>query len=151
MICIQCFAKPDFAILHCEVICLRFPCLIRQKFCNKKVHLTLYGEGINENGSPIEIYKRETIFPSNDLYPSDNLYGDYLMCNYQCSAKTVFTAQQKQVVVNATLLIPGDIIPDSPTISGGFAVIDGIKRNIVNGVKAYNPDGTVNFTELNVV
>ena len=72
-------------------------------------------------------------------------------CNYQDSAKTVLTAQQKKVEVSGVILVPGDIVPDSPTISGGFAEINGVRREIVKGVKARNPDGTVNFTELDVI
>ena len=45
----------------------------------------------------------------------------------------------------------GDIAPDSPTLSGGFVILDGVKRNIVQGTKHRNPDGKVNFTELDVI
>lgn len=130
---------------------MKFPCLVRQKFCKTPIYLTLYGEGLSEDGAPNVIYERKVLYPSDSLYPSDNLYGDALFCNYQDGAKTVYTEQKKKVEVSGVILIPGDIIPDSPTISGGYAEIFGIKREIARGVKARNPDGTVNFVELDVI
>jgi len=55
------------------------------------------------------------------------------------------------VQVSAVLLFDGDIAPDTPTLSAGFVVLDGVKRNIVQGIKHRNPDGTVNYTELDVI
>ncbi len=129
---------------------MKYPCLVRPQFCKTPIYLTLYGEGLTEDGAPIAIYERTELFAQDDLLPSDNLYGDYIYCNYQDCAKTVLTAQQKKVEVSGIILIPGDIAPNVPVISGGFAEIDGVKREIVKGVKARNPDGTVNFTELDV-
>ncbi len=130
---------------------MKFPCLVRQKFCKTPINLTLYGEGVTEDGAPIVIYERKVLYPSDTLFPHKNMYGDYLYCNYQDCAKTVLTLQKKKVEVSGVVLIPGDIIPDSPIISGGFVEIFGVRREIVKGVKARNPDGTVNFTELDVI
>lgn len=69
-------------------------------------------------------------------------------CNYQDKAKTVWSAEKKAVQITGTALFPGDICPDLPVISGGDAIIFGVKRQIVQGTKARNPDGTVNFTEV---
>ena len=149
--CIPCLFQQDFAILQFRGDKMKFPCLVRQKFCKTPIYLTLYGEGVTEDGAPIVIYERKELYPDDDLFPQKNLYGDYLYCNYQDKAKTVLTAQQKKVEVSGVILVPGDIVPDSPTISGGFAEINGVRREIVRGVKARNPDGTVNFTELDVI
>lgn len=130
---------------------MKFPCLVRPRFCKTPVYVTLYGEGVTEDGAPEIIYERKELYPSDTLYPNDNLYGDCLYCNYQETAKTVFTEQQKKVQVNGVILIPGDIVPDYPTISGGFVEILGARREIIKGTKARNPDGTVNFTELDVI
>lgn len=43
------------------------------------------------------------------------------------------------------LFFIGDIFPDVPTLSGGEVVIFGEKRMIESGMKARNPDGTVNY------
>lgn len=70
------------------------------------------------------------------------------MCNYQDMAKTVFTGDKKYVQITGTALIPGDIAPELPTLSGGTAIIFEVKRKIYQGTKARNPDGTVNYVEL---
>ncbi len=114
---------------------MKFPCLVRPRFCKTPVDITLYGEGLTEYGSPVVIFSSD----------------DFIYCNYQDKAKTVMTAQKKLVEVSGVVLIPGDIVPDYPAISGGYVVVNGVKRDIVRGVKARNPDGTVNFTELDVI
>ena len=132
--CIPCLFQQDFAVLQFRGDKMKFPSLVRQKFCKTPIYLTLYGEGVTEDGAPEVIFESEKV-----------------NCNYQDKAKTVLTAQQKKVEVSGVILVPGDIVPDSPTISGGFAEINGVRREIVRGVKARNPDGTVNFTELDVI
>ena len=84
-----------------------------------------------------------------------NEYGELLepvgysgKCNYQDKAKTVPTAEKKLVQITGTALFPGDICPELPVISGGSAEIFGVKRRILQGTKARNPDGTVNFTDV---
>lgn len=149
--CILCLFHQDFATLQYRGDDMRFPSLVRKKFCKTPIYLTLYGEGLTEDGAPIVIYERKELYPSDKLFPKNSQYGDFLYCNYQDSAKTILTEQQKKVEVSGVILIPGDIAPNSPTISGGFAEINGVRREIVKGVKARNPDGTVNFTELDVI
>lgn len=112
---------------------MKFPCLVRPRFCKTPVYVALYGEGVTEDGAPEII--------------CENTYN----CNYQETVKTVFTEQQKKVQVNGVILIPDDIAPEHPTISGGFVEIFGARREIIKATKARNPDGTVNFTELDVI
>lgn len=75
----------------------------------------------------------------------------YGQCNYQDKAKTVLTTEKKLIEITGTALFPGDICPDLPVISGGSAVIFGGKRRILEGRKARNPDGTVNYTEVMLI
>ena len=72
-------------------------------------------------------------------------------CNYQDKAKTILTAEKKLIEVTGTALFPGDIAPDLPVISGGMVTIFGVERRIVQGTKARNPDGTVNYTGLELI
>lgn len=111
---------------------MNFPCLIRPWFCNTSVNVTIYGEGVTEDGAPEIAYE-----------------GKH-KCNYQEQAKTIFADNKKIVTASGNILIPGDIAPECLTISGGFVEILGSKRTIVKGIKARNPDGTVNFTQLEV-
>lgn len=95
--------------------------------------ITIYQEGLTEDGEPITAFK-----------------GSY-KCNYQDSAKTVQTADKKQVKLTGVAYIPNDIAPNLPTLSGGTAVVYGVKRTIYTGVKARNPDGSVNYCKLELI
>jgi hypothetical protein len=96
------------------------------------VNVTIYSEGVTEDGAPEIAYE-----------------GKH-KCNYQEHAKTVFSEKHKKTLVSGTILIPGDIALECLTISGGFVEILCSTRTIVKGIKSYNPDGTVNFTQLEV-
>lgn len=112
---------------------MKFPSLVKKQFCKTPVGVTIYGEGLTEDGAPEIVCE---------------YHGN---CNYQSKLKTVYTAQQKKVQCNGVLLFPNDFAPNIDDLSGGYAVINGVKREIVQGIKARNPDGTVNFIELDVM
>ena len=63
----------------------------------------------------------------------------------------VLTAEQKLIKIEGTVLIPGDIAPGISVISDGEVKVFEGKRNIYKGEKARNPDGTVNYTKLELV
>lgn len=130
---------------------MKFPSLVRKQFCKQPVWLTIYSDGLNEDGAPIEIHINRKIYPSENIFPSDILHGDPIYCNFQEEVKTVFTSDRKKVQANGVVLIPHDIMPNTATISGGYVTINGVKRDIVKCIKARNPDGTVNFVELDVI
>ena len=77
--------------------------------------------------------------------------GPDLKCNFQDRAKTILTAEKKLVQITGTAMFPGDIVPDFPTLSGGTVTVFGEERRIEQGMKARNPDGTVNYCQLEVV
>lgn len=109
---------------------MNYPCLVPKRLCKTDITISFEREGITEDGEP---------------YEAVNYSGK---CNYQDKAKTVITADKKLVEISGTVLIPGDACPDLPVISGGSAVVFGVKRRIQQGKKARNSDGTVNFTEV---
>lgn len=109
---------------------MRYPCLVPGKLCSTEIALELAQEGLNQYGDPLEPVRYAGI------------------CNYQDCAKTVLTAEKKLIEITGKALFPGDICPSLPVISGGSAVIFGVKRRIQKGTKARNPDGTVNYTEV---
>ncbi len=113
---------------------MKFPCLIPKGVCNTPIKVTLYDEGLSEDGAPVVI-----------------LDGADFKCNYQGKGKTIYKDKQKVVQANGACLIRGDICPESAIISGGYVEIFGEKREIARGVKARNIDSSVNFTELDVV
>lgn len=116
-----------------EVIEMKYPCLVPKRLCKTPVTVELEQEGINKYGEPLD-----------SIVISD-------LCNYQDSTKTVLTAEKKLIQLSGTALFPGDIAPDMPSISGGTINVNGVQRRIFQGMKARNPDGTVNYTRLDVI
>lgn len=112
---------------------MKFPCLVDKRQCKTDIHIEIQPEGIDVYGEPF----------SQIIYDG--------ACNYQDSAKTVMTAEKKLVQITGTALFPGDIAPVFPVISGGIVVIFGIERRILKGMKARNPDGTINYTRLELI
>ena len=112
---------------------MRFPCLIDKRFCKTPISVEIEQEGIDKYSEPL---------------PSTNWSG---MCNYQDKGKTVRTAEKKLIQLSGCALIPGDIAPDLPTLSGGTLTVNKVARRIYEGVKVRNPDGTVNYTRLDVI
>ena len=109
---------------------MTYPCLVLSQFCATDIHLEFDREGLNEYGEPFA----SIVFDGK--------------CNYQDKARTILTAEKKLVEITGSALIPGDACPELPVISGGEAVVHGAKRRILQGTKARNPDGTVNYTEV---
>lgn len=112
---------------------MRYPCLVRQRDCKTEVTVKLTQEGVNKYGEPVEAI---------------SFTG---MCNYQDCAKTILTAEKKLVQLSGVALFPGDIAPELPTLSGGTLIVNGAERTIFQGRKARNPDGSVNYCELDVM
>ena len=112
---------------------MKYPCLIPKQFCKTPVHVHLESEELNNLGAPKYVFDAD------------------LMCNFQDKTKTILTAEKKLVQITGTALFPGDICPDLPVISGGSATVFGVKRRIEQGIKARNPDGSVNYTEVQLV
>ncbi len=111
---------------------VKYPCLVLKQFCKTDIVLTIEQEGLNVYGEPLETFTYQG------------------KCNYQDRATTVLTAEKKLITLSGVALFPGDISPELPTISGGIAVVNGVTRQIYEGVKHRNPDGTVNYTEVNL-
>lgn len=109
---------------------MNYPCLVPKQFCTTPIHLEIEPEGLQENGEP---------------YPSVIVDKD---CNYQDKARTILTAEKKLVEITGCAVFPGDICPSMPVISGGSATLFSVRRRILQGTKARNPDGTVNYTEV---
>lgn len=109
---------------------MRFPKLVPDYVCKTDIEVTIHGEGLTEEGSPVK-------------YPTVKL-----KCNYQDGARTVLTDEKKIVEITGKAYFNGDICPEAASISSGQVVIFGVKREIIQGIKARNPDGTVNYTEL---
>lgn len=111
---------------------MKYPQLVPDRVCTTPI--TVYREGgLNRDGSP----KRTVIFEGK--------------CNY--SEKTVqrITAEKHIITLNAVALFNGDITPDVDNIEGEVNVLSGIHRRIYASQKCRNPDGTVNYTRLELI
>lgn len=112
---------------------MKYPCLVPKRLCKTDIHVTMDSEELDVYGNP-----------------KTTLEAD-LKCNFQDRAKTILTVEKKLVQITGTALFPGDIAPDFAVISGGTVTVFGAERRIEQGMKARNPDGTVNYTQLEVV
>lgn len=111
---------------------MRYPRLVPDRVCTTPI--TVYREGgLNRDGSP----KRTVIFEGK--------------CNY--SEKTVqrITAEKQIITLHAQALFNGDIAPDVDDIEGEVQVLRGIHRRIYAAQKCRNPDGSVNYTRLELI
>ncbi len=112
---------------------MKYPSLVPKRLCKTDIHVCIEREGLTEDGGPIPAFTAD------------------LKCNYQDTAKTVLTAEGKQIQLSGVALFPGDIAPTLPVLSSGTVTVFGGSRHIFQGNKARNPDGTVNFTELRLI
>lgn len=112
---------------------MKYPCLVPKRLCKTDIHVRIEQEGLNEDGGPIPAFEAD------------------LKCNYQDTAKMVMTAEGKQVQLSGVALFPGDMAPELAVLSGGTVSVYDSQRDIFQGMKARNPDGTVNYTELRLV
>lgn len=110
-----------------------FPQLALKVFCTKPVFVEIYKEGRTEDGGPIIALQKE------------------LKCNYQSTAKEVVNEKNQKIELTGICIFPGDVAPDLTVIAGGTVTIDGEKRKIYKGSKNYDPDGTVNYTRIEVM
>lgn len=112
---------------------MKYPSLVPKKWCKTPMHVVINQEGISEDGEPLKNLEIDTL------------------CNYQDKAKKVLTEQQQLIEIEGTALFDGDIAPSLASISDGTVVVNGVTRKIYRGTKARNPDGTVNYTKLELI
>ena len=107
-----------------------WPSLVLPQFCKTPIHLIFHQEGIDEDG--VKAVELDAL------------------CNYQGSAKRVRTDKETFVQLTGICLFNGDIATSVFEIGAGEAIIFGEKRTIVSGKKARNPDGSVNYCEVDL-
>lgn len=109
---------------------MKYPSLVPSAVCKTtvKIHLS---DGINEMGEP------KQVFSAN------------LICNYSEEQKQILDAERQLIILNATALFPGDIAPGIEL--SGTVEVEGKERRIYRGRRARNPDGSVNYIELDLM
>lgn len=112
---------------------MAFPCLIEKRFCKTPVLVNLDKNELNEDG---ELEKIVSIITT---------------CNLQLGAKTSFTKDKEKIELSGIALFIGDLCPKLPVIASGTVKINGQEYSINKGTKNLNPDGTVNYTTLELI
>ena len=113
-------------------VLMKWPELVPDSVCTIPVKIQ-FEDGINEDGSP----KKAVLFEGN--------------CNYSENSKQVLDQERRLVQLQATALFNGDIAPGLD-ISGEVVINGGtVIRRIYSSSRARNPDGTVNFTKLELM
>lgn len=111
---------------------MKYPSLVEKRLCKTDIHVEIEQEGIDKYGEPL-----------------DTIIID-AKCNYQDKGKTVLTAEKKLIQLSGMAYFVGDICPELPLITSGTVTVYGVIRDIYQGTKARNPDGTVNYTLLEI-
>jgi hypothetical protein len=112
---------------------MKYPSLVLERFCKTPVKVIAEQEGLDKYGESLDNFEYEGF------------------CNYQDKGKTVLTAEKKLIQLSGVALFTGDIFPELSVITSGEIIIHGCSRRIYEGTKARNPDGTVNYTRLDVM
>ena len=109
---------------------MNYPELVPDWVCKTPITLVIESESLDEDGAP-------------EMTTIEGLY-----CNWQDGGKAIFNGEQKVIDVSGTAYFNGDVAPNIPNITAGEAVVHGEVRQIAQGFKRRNPDGTVNHTEI---
>lgn len=113
---------------------LKWPQLVPPQACCTPITVRLQ-TGLNLDGSP----KRETVYEGK--------------CNYSERSRQVMNAERQLIQLNACALIPGDIAPGRDIAGEAVVRAAGAEtvRVIYSASRGRNPDGTVNFTQLELI
>lgn len=110
---------------------MKFPKLVPDRVCVTPV--TVYRtDGLNRDGS-----KKKTVIFEGKCFHSER-------------SKQKLNAEKQLITLSGEALFSGDIAPDSAVIDG-YAEIGGREYRINASEKAKNPDGSVNYTRLELI
>lgn len=110
---------------------MRWPQLVPDKVCTADCTITQTA-GLNRDGSR----KTEIVYTGK--------------CNHVEKSHQKLNADKQLITLSGTALFNGDIAPDRAVIEG-TALISGKTYVIFSSEKAKNPDGTVNYTRLELI
>lgn len=112
---------------------MKFPCLVDKRYCNTPIKVVIESNELSEDGELTQVLEIDTT------------------CNLQMGASTSFTKDKEKIELTGVALFIGDLCPTIPVIASGSVTIDGNSYEINKGKKNLNPDGTVNYTTLELV
>lgn len=110
---------------------MKYPRLVPDSVCT--THCIVYQtEGLNRDGS-----KKKTVIFEGKCFHSEK-------------SKQKLNAEKQLITLSGEVLFNGDISPGTAVIDG-YAEIGGREYRIYASQKAKNPDGTVNYTRLELM
>ncbi len=111
---------------------VKWPRLVPQSVCTTQIRVELEA-GIDDDGAPCEGATFEG------------------MCNYSEKSRQVLTADKTLIQLEGTALLDGDPAPGVPLHGVAYVGKEQTMRRIYRFSRARNPDGTVNFTALELM
>ena len=111
---------------------MKYPKLVPDKICTTNVRIVKTG-GLNRDGSPKE----------TEIYNGKCFHDE---------KSQKLNAEKQLITLSGKLFFNGDIAPDSDIISGSVEIEGSKEARIINSsYKGKNPDGTVNYTMLELI
>lgn len=108
-----------------------WPRLVPDRACKTPCTVILT-DGCGEDGAPLVVATMK------------------LKCNWQDKPRQVLNAERQVIQLNGTALFNGDIAPKMDVLAGTVEMF-GRPWTIHQGSKCRNPDGTVNYTRLELI
>lgn len=108
-----------------------WPRLAPPRVCRTPCVVVLTG-GMGEDGAPLVLEALE------------------LSCNWQDKPRQILDAERHLIQLSGTALFHGDIAPAVDVLTGTVEIY-GKAWTIYRGSKCRNPDGTVNYTKLELM
>lgn len=110
---------------------MKFPVLVPEKICVTPCRICRT-DGLNRDGS-----KKKTIIFEGKCFHAEK-------------SKQKLNVEKQLITLSGEALFNGDIAPDCNVIDG-YVEIGGREYEIYASQKAKNPDGTVNYTRLELI
>lgn len=110
---------------------MKWPKLVQPWMCSEKIEIYLT-HGLGMDGVPAQSAVIHTT------------------CNFSEKMRQVLDAERRLVTLEGTVLINGDIAPDTAQLSG-WVSLRGVRREIFRAERGRNPDGSVNYTRLELM
>lgn len=112
---------------------MKYPGLVLPQFCKTEADVSIGSGELNEEGEMAQPFRKNA------------------KCNLQSKAYRVLDDKKSLITLSGRALFPGDLCPEVKTISSGTVKANGTEYAIHKGSKVRNPDGTVNYTELELI
>ena len=112
---------------------MRFPCLIDKRYCKTPITVRIDSTELSEDGELETAYTTATT------------------CNLQMGARVSMSKDKESIELSGVALFIGDLCPGIPIIASGTVLVGEQEYSINKGTKNYNPDGTVNYTTLELI